>query len=185
MPAIAGTVQKVRAEAERLEVMDKAAGILAELLYTEKLLTQIKEYRSIMLHVSERCLHRWCKLTTNLCCSNDTDMSFTLLVPLLYLVYLHMPHTHTLSLSWTIAKARNTFWVHLRFWWGRCTQSSCPVCLTFSRLSMTMISWRKKPSWSGQIGCVFGCDEGSVCVCGEGGWGGVGGKDRCLSGCMS
>ena len=54
VPAIAGTVQKVRAEAERLEVMDKAAGILAELLYTEKLLTQIKEYRSIMLHVSEQ-----------------------------------------------------------------------------------------------------------------------------------
>ena len=57
MPAIAGTVQKVRAEAERLEVMDKAAGILAELLYTEKLLTQIKEYRAIMLHVSQQ---SWC-----------------------------------------------------------------------------------------------------------------------------
>lgn len=57
MPAIAGAVQKVRAEAERLEVMDKAAGILAELLYTEKLLTQIKEYRAIMLHVSQQ---SWC-----------------------------------------------------------------------------------------------------------------------------
>lgn len=50
---MAGAVQKIRAEAERLEIMDKAAGILAELLYTEKLLTQIKEYRAIMLHVSE------------------------------------------------------------------------------------------------------------------------------------
>jgi len=50
---VAGAVQKIRAEAERLEIMDKAAGILAELLYTEKLLTQIKEYRAIMLHVSE------------------------------------------------------------------------------------------------------------------------------------
>ena len=49
-------MQKVRAEAERLEVMDKAAGILAELLYTEKLLTQIKEYRAIMLHVSQQSL---------------------------------------------------------------------------------------------------------------------------------
>jgi len=47
---VAGAVQKIRAEAERLEIMDKAAGILAELLYTEKLLTQIKEYRAIMLH---------------------------------------------------------------------------------------------------------------------------------------
>jgi len=50
IPAVAGAVQKIRAEAERLEIMDKAAGILAELLYTEKLLTQIKEYRAIMLH---------------------------------------------------------------------------------------------------------------------------------------
>ncbi len=51
-PAIAGALQKVKAEAERLDVTDKAAGVLAELLYTEKILAQIKEYRSIMLHVS-------------------------------------------------------------------------------------------------------------------------------------
>ena len=50
--AVAGALTKIKAEAERLDVMDLAAGILAELLYTEKLLTQIKEYRPIMLHVS-------------------------------------------------------------------------------------------------------------------------------------
>ncbi len=50
-PAIAGALQKVKAEAERLDVTDKAAGVLAELLYSEKLLMQIKEYRPIMLHV--------------------------------------------------------------------------------------------------------------------------------------
>lgn len=54
VPAVAGSMQKIRAEAERLDVMDKAAGVMAELLYSEKLLTQIKEYRPIMLHVSTR-----------------------------------------------------------------------------------------------------------------------------------
>lgn len=49
--AITAQITKIKAEAERLEVMDKAAGILAELLYTENLLAEIKEYRSIMLHV--------------------------------------------------------------------------------------------------------------------------------------
>ena len=34
--------------------MDMAAGIMAELLYTDKLLSQIEEYRPIMLHVSTR-----------------------------------------------------------------------------------------------------------------------------------
>lgn len=43
---------KVKTEAERLDVMDKAAGILAELLYSDQLLSQIKEYRTIMLPVS-------------------------------------------------------------------------------------------------------------------------------------
>ena len=43
---------KVKTEAERLDVMDKAAGILAELLYTDQLLSQIKDYRTIMLPVS-------------------------------------------------------------------------------------------------------------------------------------
>lgn len=42
----------MKTEAERLDVMDKAAGILAELLYTDQLLSQIKEYRTIMLPVS-------------------------------------------------------------------------------------------------------------------------------------
>ena len=51
-PTIEANVVKIKAEAERLEVTDKAAGILAELLYTEKLLTEIKQYRTIMLHVS-------------------------------------------------------------------------------------------------------------------------------------
>ena len=50
--AVAGSLRKIKAEAEKLEVMDKAAGILAELLYTEKLLSEIKEYRPIMLLVS-------------------------------------------------------------------------------------------------------------------------------------
>lgn len=54
MSAIAGSLGKIKAEAERLEVMDKAAGIMAELLYTDQLLTQIEEYRPIMLHVSTR-----------------------------------------------------------------------------------------------------------------------------------
>ena len=51
--AINTNVAKIKAEAERLEVMDKAAGILAELLYTKELLAEIKEYRSIMIHVRE------------------------------------------------------------------------------------------------------------------------------------
>ena len=54
--AITANVAKIKAEAERLEVMDKAAGILAELLYTKDLLTDIKEYRTVMIHVS---LMRW------------------------------------------------------------------------------------------------------------------------------
>ncbi len=49
---ITANVAKIKVEAERLEVMDKAAGILAELLYTKELLTEIKEYRPIMIHVS-------------------------------------------------------------------------------------------------------------------------------------
>lgn len=54
IPAITANIAKVKLEAERLEVMDKAAGILAELLYTENLLTEIKDYRLIMIHVSSR-----------------------------------------------------------------------------------------------------------------------------------
>lgn len=49
VPAVAGSFTKIKTEAERLEVMDKAAGILAELLYNDKLLSQIKEYRPILV----------------------------------------------------------------------------------------------------------------------------------------
>lgn len=45
-------VAKIKAEAEKLDLMDKAAGILAELLYTDKMISEIKEYRIVMLHVS-------------------------------------------------------------------------------------------------------------------------------------
>lgn len=56
--AVAGSLAKIKAEAERLDVMDMAAGIMAELLYTDKLLSQIEEYRPIMLHVSQSTLTR-------------------------------------------------------------------------------------------------------------------------------
>ena len=52
--AVGGALTRIKAEAERLEVMDKAAGVLAEVLYSDQLLSQIKEYRTIMLHVSKR-----------------------------------------------------------------------------------------------------------------------------------
>ena len=51
IPNITANVAKVKLEAERLEVMDKAAGILAELLYTKNMLAEVKEYRPIMIHV--------------------------------------------------------------------------------------------------------------------------------------
>lgn len=49
---MAASLPKIKAEAERLDLMDMAAGIMAELLYTDKLLSQVEEYRPIMLHVS-------------------------------------------------------------------------------------------------------------------------------------
>ncbi len=49
---MARSLQKVKAEAERLDVMDTAAGIMAEHLYTDNLLEEVTQYRSIMLHVS-------------------------------------------------------------------------------------------------------------------------------------
>ena len=60
----------MKTEAERLDVMDKAAGILAELLYTDQLLTQIKEYRTIMLPVSEvyNCNYRSCVPVCGILC---------------------------------------------------------------------------------------------------------------------
>ena len=50
--SVQASLAKIKTEAERLDVMDKAAGILGELLFTDQLLTQIKEYRLIMLPVS-------------------------------------------------------------------------------------------------------------------------------------
>jgi translation initiation factor 5 len=43
--------QKIKAEAERLDVVDKAAGVLAELLFDADILQQIKDYRSLFLVV--------------------------------------------------------------------------------------------------------------------------------------
>jgi translation initiation factor 5 len=50
VPAIARDLGKVKAEAERLDVMDTAPMILAELMYTKNILKEIKEYRPIMIH---------------------------------------------------------------------------------------------------------------------------------------
>lgn len=41
--------QRIRTEAERLDVMDKAAGVLAELLFDGGILQQIEDYRSLFL----------------------------------------------------------------------------------------------------------------------------------------
>lgn len=59
--AISASLSKIKAEAERLEVIDKAPGILAEVLYTKNLLAEVKEYRLIMLHftVSNRKAQRY------------------------------------------------------------------------------------------------------------------------------
>lgn len=48
---LVGLKQKIKTEAERLDVMDKAAGVLAELLFDGNILQQIKEYRSLFLVV--------------------------------------------------------------------------------------------------------------------------------------
>ena len=50
--AVIANVAKIKAEAEKLDLMDKAAGILAELLYTDQMISEIKEYRLVLLHVS-------------------------------------------------------------------------------------------------------------------------------------
>lgn len=47
--SLVGQAQKLKVEAERLDVMDKAAGVLAELLFDEKVLQQIKDYRTLFL----------------------------------------------------------------------------------------------------------------------------------------
>ena len=49
--SLVGQAQKLKVEAERLDVMDKAAGVLAELLFDEKILQQIKDYRTLFLVV--------------------------------------------------------------------------------------------------------------------------------------
>ena len=49
-----GQKQRIKAEAERLDVMDKAAGVLAELLFDDNILQQIKDYRSLLLVVGSR-----------------------------------------------------------------------------------------------------------------------------------
>ena len=53
---LSSTDQEIMAEAERLEVKDKAALILVELLMNEKILAQIKQYRKLLLRV--RVLHQ-------------------------------------------------------------------------------------------------------------------------------
>ena len=55
--AVSANLSKIKVEAERLEVIDKAPGILAEVLYTKNLLAEVKEYRPIMLHVSNNDSH--------------------------------------------------------------------------------------------------------------------------------
>ena len=52
MSALLGQIQRVKGEAERLDVMEKAAGVLAELLFDQNILQQIKEYRPLLLAVS-------------------------------------------------------------------------------------------------------------------------------------
>lgn len=47
--ALLQQIQKLKGEAERLDVMEKAAGVLAELLFDENILQQIKEYRPLLL----------------------------------------------------------------------------------------------------------------------------------------
>lgn len=50
VPGIAAALTKIKSEAERLEVFDKAVVFVAEHLYTERMLSEIKEYRPIILH---------------------------------------------------------------------------------------------------------------------------------------
>ena len=49
---IAANLAKIKSEVARLDLTDLAAGIMAEILYTDRLLNEIREYRPIMLHVS-------------------------------------------------------------------------------------------------------------------------------------
>lgn len=114
--AITAQVAKIKAEAEKLEVMDKAAGILAELLYTDQLLTEIKEYRPIMLRVRTH-------------------------FPMLGTYKLH---DSTSSLLWTIPKLRSIYSLVSRSLWRPTAASFSPRLLTSSKCSMTATSWRKR-----------------------------------------
>ena len=49
--SLVGQALKLKTEAERLDVMDQAAGVLAELLFDDNFLQQIKEYRLLLLLV--------------------------------------------------------------------------------------------------------------------------------------
>ena len=54
--SLSGADQEVLAEAERLEVKDKAALVLVELLLDEKCLAQIKQHRKLLLRVGVKLL---------------------------------------------------------------------------------------------------------------------------------
>ena len=49
MSRLAKDLSTVKAEAERLDMFDKAAGILAELLFDQDILNQITHYRPVFL----------------------------------------------------------------------------------------------------------------------------------------
>ena len=46
--------KEIIAEADRLEIRDQAPVVLAELLYDENVLQQIKQYKSLMYRVSRK-----------------------------------------------------------------------------------------------------------------------------------
>lgn len=50
--SLGGAEQEILSEAERLEVKDKAALVLVELLMDEKVVGQIKQHRKLLLRVS-------------------------------------------------------------------------------------------------------------------------------------
>lgn len=147
VPSIARDLVKIKAEAERLDVMEKAPGILAELIYSKNLLKEIKDYRPIMLHVRQ-----W---VTGVGCTPEgcwVGMCFHLFQPVLVfksvndrvatrlplcLLSVSAPYLVLLSSIcvpsslWTIPRARRPCWVHLRSLWGRSIRSCCPVLATY------------------------------------------------------
>lgn len=116
----------------------------------------------------------------NLCRSDDTDMSFTLLVPLLYLVYLHMPHTHP-QFVLDNRKGQKYLLGAFEILVGEVHPellSRVPHILK-AFYDNDILEEEAILEWADRVseGVMRG-----VCV---GGVGGVGGKDRCLSGCTS